>query len=529
MKLLKQHLIDTDPKKTNKFNKNYKPVNRASAIFPFLINEKLDLSILLMGYWFLKRNIIDIKLVATFRDINGSTIKRNIILINNAKPLQISVKKNLKNIIKKKKKFQGSIEIEIFSSENLFYPFPALVANFNSKNSSSFVHSLGRTFNNLYDKQNAIKFKVPETGFDILPGKDTKPFMAFTNGNNILKNQTIKFKIISEKNQIMTKFIKLKKIKPYETNYLFFLNDKEKEKIKGKSTVFIYHNFNNFFPRFLGGNFKKDESCLTPTHTYFDLQNFKTKDHYLVNQDYKKYYGSYVAIPVFFEKNIKTELAIYPNSFIKSSLNCSLEFFNKDGNLIFKTMNFLKIKKNYDKPIYLNIEKIFYENFEKNKNYKNIHCRFSFSSKNIPLRLKVGLNIIKKTSKNFHLPSNVCFNTIAHNHLKMNKKETFRWFPIINKRNSQFIISNISPVKKGFRSSNIILKFWREKDNRFVKKKITIRDNGFYWFKLNKNKTIKSFLKSHPGWVTVDSDNPFVDGFYFEDNENGIFGADHIF
>ena len=76
----------------------------------------------------------------------------------------------------------------------------------------------------------------------------------------------------------------------------------------------------------------------------------------------------------------------------------------------------------------------------------------------------------------------------------MNKKETFRWFPIINKRNSQFIISNISPVKKGFRSSNIILKFWREKDNRFVKKKITIRDNGFYWFKLNKNKTIKSFL-----------------------------------
>ena len=177
--------------------------------------------------------------------------KPNMILINNAKPLQISVKKNLKNIIKKKKKFQGSIEIEIFSSENLFYPFPALVANFNSKNSSSFVHSLGRTFNNLYDKQNAIKFKVPETGFDILPGKDTKPFMAFTNGNNILKNQTIKFKIISEKNQIMTKFIKLKKIKPYETNYLFFLNDKEKEKIKGKSTVFIYHNFNNFFPRCL--------------------------------------------------------------------------------------------------------------------------------------------------------------------------------------------------------------------------------------------------------------------------------------
>ena len=104
MKLLKQHLIDTDPKKTNKFNKNYKPVNRASAIFPFLINEKLDLSILLMGYWFLKRNIIDNKLVATFRDINGSTIKRNIILINNAKPLQIFLKKNLKKIIKKKKK-----------------------------------------------------------------------------------------------------------------------------------------------------------------------------------------------------------------------------------------------------------------------------------------------------------------------------------------------------------------------------------------------------------------------------------------
>ena len=61
-------------------------------------------------------------------------------------------------------------------------------------------------------------------------------------------------------------------------------------------------------------------------------------------------------------------------------------------------------------------------------------------------------------------------------------------------------------------------------------KKILLKDNGNYFFDLNKHSRIRNFLgKNVPGWVTVQSDNPFVNGWYLEISKNGSIGADHLF
>ena len=39
----------------------------------------------------------------------------------------------------------------------------------------------------------------------------------------------------------------------------------------------------------------------------------------------------------------------------------------------------------------------------------------------------------------------------------------------------------------------------------------------------------KNFLKNKSGWITAQSDNPFVNGWYFEFSKNGSVGADHLF
>ncbi len=62
-----------------------------------------------------------------------------------------------------------------------------------------------------------------------------------------------------------------------------------------------------------------------------------------------------------------------------------------------------------------------------------------------------------------------------------------------------------------------------------LKKKIIIPDCGNYRFILNKDKKIKSFLKNKTGWITVQSDNPFVNGWYFEFSKNRSVGGDHLF
>ena len=70
---------------------------------------------------------------------------------------------------------------------------------------------------------------------------------------------------------------------------------------------------------------------------------------------------------------------------------------------------------------------------------------------------------------------------------------------------------------------------WREHDKKNISKNLILNDNGSYFFDLNKNKKIKSFLKNRSGWVTFKSDNPFIQGYYLESSKQGNVGADHFF
>ena len=99
----------------------------------------------------------------------------------------------------------------------------------------------------------------------------------------------------------------------------------------------------------------------------------------------------------------------------------------------------------------------------------------------------------------------------------------------MNKHNSYFIISNTSNLKNKNKKANVVLNFWNELDNKFLRKKMLIKNNGSYWFDLNKNKKIQKFLKNKTGWVTIQSDNPFVNGWYVEKSNAGFIGADHFF
>ena len=46
--------------------------------------------------------------------------------------------------------------------------------------------------------------------------------------------------------------------------------------------------------------------------------------------------------------------------------------------------------------------------------------------------------------------------------------------------------------------------------------------------RFKKNNNIKKFLRKNC-WITIQSDNPFVNGWYIERSDNGIVGADHLF
>lgn len=523
MKSFQEHLNSTGKKNPELSFKNN--VLRSSAIFPFIINESLDAKILFLSYWLLKRKIQDINYKITIRNLLGKSVFENKHKISYTKSFVISVKE----IVKKNKidLNSGSIEVEFFSKTNLVFPFPAVIFNFDSKKSSTLVHSCGRIFNNKYDLKNNTKFLVAESGFDILPDNKLKPFFSFVNGKKKLTNQKFELIILNQYNEKIKRNIKIKEIKPYETKFLFFLSQKDKFFLKNKKgTVRIKHSIKNFFPRFMCGNFHIGNNFSTLTHSYYDLSNNSDKlTNLWKNPNPQKYYDGIVSIPVFFAEKKYTELAIYPN-FFRKKFSVRFEFFNKEKR--FKLKKKIIIDKKFNSPIYLNISDMVLrevKNINKNKMYVlKVICE---GNKIIPARIKFGLNIGQKKDNN--ISSNVCFNV----HVSINnfekKPRSFRWGPILPDKNYEIFLSNTSFLKNNFKKANILMKFWNTKKNNYISKKISIIDNGFYKFSLKKNNNIYKFLNKKPGWFTVESDNPFITGFFINFGNNGIVGSDHLF
>ena len=72
MKSFQDHLVSTKTLNPELILKNN--INRSSAIFPFIINKSLDVKILFLSYWLLKRKIADIVCKITIRNLSGKLI-----------------------------------------------------------------------------------------------------------------------------------------------------------------------------------------------------------------------------------------------------------------------------------------------------------------------------------------------------------------------------------------------------------------------------------------------------------------------
>ena len=523
MKTYSHHLSGTG--QTTNIDVIRKPILRSSAIFPFMVNKKVDNKFLILGYWLLKRNIKEVLLLITIRSKTGKIVFRNKIIIDQIKAYNFSLKKLLKH---KAGNYTGSIEFEVFSTQDMFYPYPACVLEVSSKESSTFVHTCGRIYNDFEDLKNNSSFKPPESGFDILPNKEVKHFFSFVNGAAPIKNEKLNLELINCKGNVRKKEIKLKNIAPYETKFIFFITSSDKKFFNDeKGTAKIHHKLNGFFPRFLVGNISADFTKSTITHTYYDTSNLKDKDHFWKNPNEKVFFDSIITFPLFYKNNYKTELGIYPIQPVIEDIIFDVQIFNSIGKELYKIKNVFIIKKNFKKPFYLNLNSVIKSNKIVLNQKDNFFVKIAVNSKKTPARLKFGFNISNK--KKFNFPSNVCFNAVVPNKSMLNKKKTFKWAPIINKKDSKIIITNFSTLKKDYKNAKVELKFWREKDSRHIKKNITINNNGSYWFDLNKNIKIKKFLNNKSGWITVLGNSPFLSGFTVEDSNTGIIGADHVF
>ena len=527
MKSFKKHLKSVNSNGEIASNKK-KPVYRGSAIFPFILNEAIDCRILFMGYWIIKKNISEVGLLCTLRNKNGNILIRKTQQITSPRAYEISIKDliNVNNI-----NFDsdfGSIELEIFSSRDLVFPFPAFVINFYNEKSSTVVHSVGRIYNDFEDLQENSSINVKEGGFDIINDNNIKPFFAFVNGPAKNSSPEISIELISENGDNIKKPIIIGGIKEYEAKFIFLKDHIELDNVLDSrtSTIKISHNFSGFFPRFLSGNLNQINSSPSITHTFYDNSTNDSEDSYWNNDNKDELYDSTVFIPLFLNEDYYTSLKLYP-IYSPSDHKISLQIFDINGSLIGNSENFKSIKKTDADFMQIDMALVISDlNLDPKIAKGALLIKEWDQGKTIPTRLKYGLNVGMR-DKEFDQPSNICFASHVSNSKMLNKKNTVKWLPLINTNQSVGIIENSSFIKNYSMKAKVDISFYNRFNDESLVRSYEIPPNG--QIRLFIDEELNDFSKGSPIWLYIRSNNPFVKGWYFDLNNSGIIGGDHSF
>ncbi len=221
MKSYYQHLKSTK-EFGEKENLIKKPVLRSSAIFPVIQNQSYTSSIHFLGYWLLKRNISEVNLTITLRNVDGSLLLKKIQIIDTAKAFAINLYTLLlETNYNKDMDFIGSIETEFHTTEDMVFPYPALVLEYHNEEFNTCVHTLGRIYNDDEDMAENNENLVPETGFDIYETSDLHSFLSFVNGSLQNEDGYIEYVITNSNSKQFSGHFHLGKITPFETKFLY--------------------------------------------------------------------------------------------------------------------------------------------------------------------------------------------------------------------------------------------------------------------------------------------------------------------
>ncbi len=502
-----------------------KPVFRSAAIFPVLHGPEITTRISFLGYWLLKRHIPEVRLVYTLRDQRGAILSRHSLLIDKVMAFDIDVEALLPSPAASN--FIGSIELEVFSTRDLVFPYPAFVLTYHGAGFSTSVHTTGRIYNDAEDWADNEEVAVPESGFDVYPGDHYEPFVAFTNGPLVNATPRIFYTLVNAAGLSQDGDVSLPKLGPYETVFLHLKQHVNLSFLGAhRGTIKLRHNFSGFFPRFIAGTFERQRAA-SITHTYYDCSLLTRDQDYWERRD-ARYYDSAVLIPLFAAEPFYTELVLYP-VFSPSTFTLSIVFLDADGRALGEASPVRQVNASDVVFQHLDLASVARENGVPIERAfgANVIAEWASGSR-IPTRLKLGLNVGIR-GRALTLPSNICFAPQIGNPNVAQKAGTFRWAPLVNVGNSMLIVTNGSPLKQYDRPANLVMKFFRGADETFLQRTATIPPNGQFRIDLQADPELSDFLEGRTGWVAVEADNPFVNGWYFDFNESGAVGGDHVF
>lgn len=519
------HLENTDISKTIPS----KPVFRSSAIFPMINLQGIYSRVIFMGYWILKRNIREIAAIINLRDESGKLIHRMNLMIQEPRAYRIELQEELaKAGFSRSTSFIGSLEVEFFSTNNLFYPFPAVVLNYYGDKFSTVVHTAQRVYNDFEDMQRNSQTSVPESGFNIYANDSQESFLGIINGPEVVPDATLQLQVFNYKKEVTNHQIILGDLSPYQAKIVYPGREMDLiDFLQGNVGVAkASFHLNWVFPRLLVGNIDHSLPSLSITHTYYDCSKANSDADYWRPSE-PQWYPASLMIPVSIKNSHFTNVYFYP-IYSPSHLSIDLEIYDSLGSLLGKKQNILDIESPGNDYKKIPIKEICKElSIPENQELgARIICK-PIEGSRLPTRIKIGLDLGMVEDK---MPCNICTNLHPFNPGLESKPISFHWSPFLADQKCATVwLMNSSPLIKYSKAAEIELTFFREKDATTLVRKIIIPPNGFIVIHLSKDKELEEFFCNQIGWLTAVTTNSYTSLFYFTENSSGVVGGDHGF
>lgn len=507
-----------------------KPTFRSSAIFPVFNMPGIRSRILFMGYWILKRHIHQISAVVTLRSEEGELLHRQTFLIEEARSYSIELSEQLVACgFKEDTHFMGSLEIEFFSTANLFFPYPATVINYYGPHFSSVVHTAQRVYNDFEDMHRNSETAVAESGFNLYADEEHEPFFGFINGPEDTPESMIQMEFFNADHEVLTYEMPLGSLAPYQTSVIYPARIVDlKQFLKGKpGAAKIGFHVNWVFPRIVVGTLQRSLPAMTITHTYYDCtQAHAESDFWMPSQP--EWYPATLILPACVRDDLFTKIYFYP-IYSPSSLTFDVEIYNSQGTKLGRTQDLLAIQSPSDQVRSIDVKTLCKTcNIDLNQDLGIRLIARTVGNSRFPARVKIGFDVGEDRDR--EMSCNICTNLQPFNPSLENKPSSFRWSPILaDQPKAELWIMNSAPHVDYRKNAEIQLTFYREQDNATLSRTLVLPPHGFSVIRPQEDPELDAFFRNKTGWCTAVTSNPYTTNYYFSYNPSGVVGGDHGF
>lgn len=489
-------------------DKNLKrPVTRSSCVFYFQVGEKENTTLHFLNYWKVKRGISELDLRVTLRDLEGNLISKTPIELCAQGAMNIDVR----NLLNNEKNFnvsKGSVELEIFSKENMFISYPGVIVRYVGDNWHSSTHTSQRILSADSGDIDFDTIRVAEEGNQTIQKEaHLEPFLFVHNGPNSFTDTNAKIEVFGENGKQISATIPKLEWAPYETKMLF-LKDyiSYRDTLEGGIGSYRFcFSASGVFPRLIAGFKNINTGALSIDHTNFaaksgpvleDQFDIKMEDNF-VNLAFN--------IPNNTEKNWDCYADIYPTY--------------PSGDYSIQLQNNLKFNKEVSLP--KSEEGITTRLNLKESDFSKLN--FKGESK-LPRRFHTGVHYkINDGDPGFLIDGPIPFESSS---------QKTRWSPIFSEENTEnyLLVSNRVLGDETPQEITYTAKVYNSFSEDPIDFSFSVAPEESKIIKFEDHKEVSNYLKNEPGWIYMQTETASKCVFHYVSVHNGnSIACDHAF